>query len=80
MIAGWMRRKEAAVFITRLGWPVTVDQLEKMAAGKMKDEAGPPSRTTGWRSVWYSEEGCRAWVQQKLAQEAAVKARMGKVS
>lgn len=70
MIGGWMKRKECALFITKLGWPITAEQLAKMAQGKTAD-AGPPCRSTGWRSIWYHEDQARAWALRKIAEEEA---------
>ena len=58
-------RKEAAAFLTRIGFKISAATL---AAYAMRDNAsrkGPPFIRTGWRTIRYSEDDLRAWAADK---------------
>lgn len=59
---GWRNRKEAAQFLTDLGYPCTAKHLEHLAVRKK----GPPYTKTGWRLVHYQENDLRQWAEANI--------------
>lgn len=58
-------RKEAAVFLTRIGFKISAQTLAVYAIRDNESRKGPPFRRTGWRTVQYSEDDLRAWAADK---------------
>ena len=61
----WMTRKEAAVFLTKLGCPVSPGTLRNMAR-KNNQGHGPAFHRSGWRTVRYKTSDLRVWAENKV--------------
>jgi len=61
----WLSRKAAAVYLTRLGCPISTRTLEKMASN---DNAGhgPPFVRAGWKAVRYLQSDLDAWAKARM--------------
>ena len=56
----WLSRKEAATYLSKIGCPVTMRQLEKRAANNNAGR-GPAFTRVGWRHVRYRRSDLDAW-------------------
>lgn len=60
----WFSRKEAALYLTSIGCPVTHNTLTNLARG---DNAlgGPSFYRLGWHTVRYKREDLAKWAERK---------------
>ena len=56
----WLSRKEAALYLDRIGCPMTARNLEKKAANNNAGK-GPPFSRVGWKAVRYKRIELDAW-------------------
>ncbi len=61
----WLSRKAAAIYLTRLGCPVTNRTLEKMAI-KNNSGGGPPFVRASWKAVRYRQADLDAWAKRRM--------------
>ena len=59
-----MSRKEAARYLTALGYPITARTLENKAANNNAGR-GPAFSRFGWRSVRYARVDLEAWAARE---------------
>lgn len=60
----WLTRKEAAEYLGKLGCPITVAYLERMAVDNNAGN-GPPFTRTRWRLVRYRRSDLDAWAKRE---------------
>jgi hypothetical protein len=60
----WMRRKEAASFLSSIGCPMTYRALEK-AASNGNAGKGPAFYRRGWKTVRYHRSDLEAWAKKE---------------
>ena len=56
----WLSRKEAALYLDKIGCPMTARNLEKKAANSNAGK-GPPFSRVGWKAVRYKRVDLDAW-------------------
>ena len=61
-------RKEAADFLTGIGYPITAKTLSNMAANENRGQSGggPPYYKTRWNTVFYLEADLIAWASVRV--------------
>ena len=59
-------RKEAARYLTEMGYPITWKTLSNRASNGNAGD-GPPYSRYGWRRVLYARADLDAWLKRKLA-------------
>lgn len=60
----WMSRKEAANYLTRIGFPISARVLEKKAANNNAGK-GPPFDRLGWKRVRYAKADLDDWAKRE---------------
>lgn len=60
----WLSRQEAAAFLTKMGCPIAVGTLAKLAANNNEGD-GPPFKRFRWKNVRYHVEALRAWARKE---------------
>jgi hypothetical protein len=61
----WLTRRSAAIYLTRLGCPVSNRMLEKWAAHNNKG-GGPAFVRSGWKAVRYRQADLDAWAKKRM--------------
>lgn len=63
-----MGRKEAAAFLTRLGFPISSKTLANMASNENTGQSGggPAFYKTAWKTVFYLEADLIAWASVRV--------------
>jgi hypothetical protein len=61
----WLSRKAAAMYLTRLGCPITHRTLEKMASNSNAG-GGPPFTRAGWKAVRYNQVDLDKWAKKRM--------------
>jgi hypothetical protein len=61
----YMTRKEAAIYLEAIGYPITVTTLAKYATHDNKLKRGPSFYRYQQKFVRYSKEDLIAWVKEK---------------
>jgi hypothetical protein len=61
----WLSRKAAAIYLTRLGCPVTHRTLGNLGNNNNAG-GGPPFVRSGWRSVRYLQSELDAWAKKRM--------------
>lgn len=61
----WLSRRAAALYLTRIGCPVSPRTLEKMAS-KNNAGKGPPYVRAGWKAVRYRQADLDAWAKKRM--------------
>lgn len=59
-----LNRKEAARYLTSLGFPITAKTLANKAANRNGGK-GPPFTQLGWRTVVYSKKDLEEWARKQ---------------
>ena len=61
-------RKEAADFLTKLGYPITAKTLSNKAAKQNRGQSGggPAFYKTAWNTVFYLESDLIAWASVRV--------------
>lgn len=57
-------RKESAIYLTSIGYPIAAKTLENMANNNNKGK-GPPFDRIGWGSVRYARADLDAWAKAR---------------
>jgi hypothetical protein len=65
----WLSRKEAALFLTRLGYPISAGTLANMASNNNAGR-GPSFTRYSWRKISYNRLELLQWVQQQARRVA----------
>jgi hypothetical protein len=60
----WLRRKEAAIYLTAIGCPVSARTLERMASNSNSGH-GPAFHRRGWKSVVYHKRDLDKWAKEQ---------------
>ena len=60
--AEWLTRKEAAAYLTSIGWPIAAKTLANLA-GRNGGRGGPPYVAPGWRTVRYRRADLDDWAR-----------------
>lgn len=58
----WLSRQEAAAFLTKMGCPIAVGTLAKLAANN-NEGGGPPYTRFRWKAVRYNVADLKAWAE-----------------
>ena len=58
-------RKEAAAYLTGLGYPMTAENLGKLASNNNK-KRGPSFTRIGWKHVRYAKSDLEAWAAERI--------------
>jgi len=58
-------RKEAAAYLSDLGYPMTAENLGKLASNNNKGK-GPPFTRIGWKHVRYAKADLDAWAAKRI--------------
>ena len=61
----WLSRKAAAMYLTRIGCPITHRTLEKVAS-KNNSGGGPPFVRAGWKAVRYRQSDLDTWAKKRM--------------
>lgn len=61
----WFSRKEAAVFLTKIGFSISPRTLQKLAVHNNALK-GPPFLKTGWRTVRYDRSDLEEWANKRI--------------
>ena len=65
-----MGRKEAALFLTAMGFPISEKTLCNMASnenrGSGRNSGGPAFYKTNWKTVFYLETDLLAWASVRI--------------
>lgn len=61
----WLSRKAAAIYLTRLGVPMTHEYLSKLALAENAGK-GPKFLKSGWKTVRYSKTELDAFIKRKV--------------
>lgn len=61
----WLDRKEAALFLTKIGCPVSAKRLANMASNNNAGK-GPAYTRIGWAQVRYEERDLRTWAETRV--------------
>ncbi len=61
----WLTRKEAAKYLTGLGYPIAAGTLENLACNNNAG-GGPSYRRTGWRTVRYHTRDLEKWAGARV--------------
>jgi hypothetical protein len=65
----WLSRKEAALYLDRIGCPMTARNLEKKAANNNAGK-GPPFSRVGWKAVRYKRIDLDVWAKAQTVRIA----------
>ena len=60
----WLSRKAAAIYLTKIGYPITNRTLEKLA-NRNNSGHGPPYSRTSWKTTVYRETDLIAWAKAR---------------
>jgi hypothetical protein len=60
----WLSRKAAAIYLTRVGYPISNRTLEKMA-NKNNSGHGPPYSRTSWKRAVYRQSDLDTWAKAR---------------
>lgn len=60
----WLSRKEAAIYLEKIGFTISARTLEKKAANNNAGK-GPPFNRLGWKTVRYRRTDLEAWAQRE---------------
>ena len=63
-LSDWLSRKEASTFLHRMGCPISVRTLEKLAMNNNAGK-GPPYTRFRWKSVRYAKADLIAWADKE---------------
>lgn len=63
-MSDWLSRKEAASLLHKLGCPISVRTLEKLAVNNNSGH-GPPYTRFRWKSVRYYKNELIAWADKQ---------------
>lgn len=61
----WLTRKEAARYLTSLGYSLSPDYLSNLAAHS-NAKGGPPYRRYGWKTVRYRKDDLKIWAEKRM--------------
>jgi hypothetical protein len=61
----WLSRRAAALYLNRIGCPVSSRTLEKMAS-KNNSGRGPPFVRAGWKAVRYRQSDLDVWAKKRM--------------
>ena len=61
----WLTRKGAAIFLTRMGCPISKRTLDAMAANNNAGR-GPPYTRIGWKVVRYNVADLETWAKSRM--------------
>jgi hypothetical protein len=61
----WLTRRSAAIYLTRIGCPVSKQVLDKMAIHNNSGK-GPPFVRSSWKTIRYLQSDLDAWAQQRM--------------
>ena len=61
----WLTRKSAAIYLTRIGRPISNRTLEKMANNNNSGN-GPPYVRSAWKRVMYLQSDLDAWAKSQM--------------
>jgi hypothetical protein len=61
----WLSRRAAAIYLARIGCPISYRQLETMAANQ-NEGRGPRFARTGWRTVRYRQSDLDDWAKKRM--------------
>lgn len=64
-MSDWLSRKEAAIFLNKIGCPVSPQTLATMAANNNAG-AGPPYTRYRWKNVRYLKADLIAWANKEM--------------
>jgi hypothetical protein len=64
-VKDWMSRKEAAAYLTRIGYPIAPKTLANMAANNNAGN-GPAYLRARWRVVQYRRADLDLWVNREM--------------
>jgi hypothetical protein len=65
----WLSRKEAAIYLKRLGCPIAPKTLENLASNNNAG-CGPPFTRIGWKCVRYLRTDLDAWASRRMVRVA----------
>lgn len=65
----FLSRKEAARFLTSIGYPISDRTLERMANNNNAGN-GPPYKRYRWRTVSYDRQDLIAWAEKNTTRVA----------
>lgn len=68
----WLSRKEAAAYLTSLGYRMSYRTLERLA--HKSPPAGPPYDRFGWKTVSYKREDLVRWLETQREHVGAAQA------
>jgi hypothetical protein len=60
-----LNRKQAANFLTDLGYPICAKTLRKLNSNN-NEKGGPPFYKTGWKTLFYKKEDLMAWASVRI--------------
>ena len=60
----WLSRKAAAIYLTRIGYPITNRTLEKLASNHNAGK-GPPYSRVSWKCTRYRQSDLDAWAKAR---------------
>lgn len=63
-MSDWLSRKEAATLLHKMGCPISVRTLEKLAVNNNAG-GGPPYKRFRWKSVRYDRADLIAWANKE---------------
>ena len=61
----WLSRKAAAIYLTKIGCPITHRTLEKVASSNNSGK-GPPYTRAGWKAVRYLQSDLDTWAKRRM--------------
>lgn len=61
----WLSRKEAAIYLTRLGCKIAPQTLAKYASNQ-NARRGPSYTRVGWKMVQYRREDLETWARLRM--------------
>lgn len=61
----WLSRKEASIYLTRLGCAIAPQTLAKLASNNNRGK-GPSFTRNGWKMVQYARADLDAWAAQRM--------------
>jgi hypothetical protein len=64
-----LSRKEAAKYLTQLGYPITPKTLANLASNNNQG-CGPPFLRRGWKAVFYERAELLAWAKSRYTKVA----------